>query len=81
MTATATLRFTEMSAPLPAMGTLMSAADQLFLKGTLVSRDDDGRAVVPEDGISANKDTGVKHDAMANDDTFIDHDKRANGRA
>lgn len=50
MTAIANARLTEMGPPSPARGTVPSAADQLFYKNTLVSRDANGRAVVPADG-------------------------------
>lgn len=50
MTATTTARLTDGSAPLPSMGTLSSAANQFFPKGTLVSRNGDGRAIAPTDG-------------------------------
>lgn len=50
MTAIANARPTEFGPPSPAVGTAPSAADQLFYKNTLVSRDAEGRAVVPSDG-------------------------------
>lgn len=50
MTVATTARYTDVSAPLPAMGTLPSAANQLFYRLTMVSRDAAGRAVVPTDG-------------------------------
>src|SRR6187455_2328535 len=50
MTVASAHRLTERSAPLPSMGTLYSAANQLFIAGTLVSQDAAGRAVVPSDG-------------------------------
>jgi len=50
MTAATHLRLTEAGPPIPAMGTLPSAANQLFHGRTLVSRDGSGNAVVPSDG-------------------------------
>lgn len=50
MTAIATARLTEFGPPSPARGTVPSAANQLFLKNTIVCRDDSGNAVVPVDG-------------------------------
>lgn len=50
MTAIASARLTDNSTEYPAMATLNSAANSLYYKGTLVSRDADGRAAVPSDG-------------------------------
>lgn len=50
MTAATTARIAETAGRYPAMGTLPSAANQLFYKNTLVARDANGRAVVPTDG-------------------------------
>jgi hypothetical protein len=50
MTAATTSRLFESSAPVPSMGTFPSAANQLFLRATMVSRNATGFAVVPTDG-------------------------------
>ncbi len=54
MTAIASARLTDAGPPTPTMGTLPSAANQLFYKGTMVSHDANGRAVVPTDADGLN---------------------------
>lgn len=47
MSSTNVYRLTDSGPPLPAMGTLSSAANQFFAGGTIVQRDANGRAVSP----------------------------------
>lgn len=54
MTAIANARLTERGPLVPALGTIPSAANQQFHKGTLVSRDASGNAVPPTDGDGLN---------------------------
>lgn len=49
MTAIAHARLTDGSAPYPSRGTAPAADDQMFYKGTLVSRNADDEAIVPVD--------------------------------